>query len=73
MVTANLNHERRPSSVVDSEDDEINNRQIQNRLVSFFYISLSFYFDIETRIKMSQKENYSSSLLIFQISSFFFA
>ncbi|CAF1519913.1 unnamed protein product, partial [Adineta steineri] len=32
MVTANINHERRPSSDVDSEDDENSSRQIQKRL-----------------------------------------
>ncbi len=43
MVTANLNHERRPSSVVDSEDDETNNRQNQTRLVSFAFFSFSLF------------------------------
>jgi hypothetical protein len=46
MVTANLNHERRLSSNVDSEEDENNNRQIQNRLVSisyFLFFSIFWY------------------------------
>jgi hypothetical protein len=42
MVTANLNHERRTSSIAESEDDEANNRQIQTRLVSFSYFSFGF-------------------------------
>lgn len=33
MVTANLNHEQRPSSIGDNEDDN-DNRQMQSRLVS---------------------------------------
>jgi hypothetical protein len=39
MVTANLNQERRTSSIAESEDDETNNRQIQTRLVSFSYFT----------------------------------
>jgi len=39
MVTANLNHERRPPSAID-DDDETNDRHIQTRLVSFSYYFL---------------------------------
>jgi len=42
MVTANLNHERQTSSVVDSEDDETNHRQNQTRLVSFSFFLFLF-------------------------------
>jgi hypothetical protein len=58
MVTANLNHERRTSSIAESEDDETNNRQIQTRLVSISYYSFGFYSDIDTSKK---KEDYSST------------
>jgi hypothetical protein len=53
MVTANLNHERRPSSNVDSEDDENNNRQIQSRLVSISYFIFSIILILTREKKMS--------------------
>ncbi|CAF0896692.1 unnamed protein product [Rotaria sp. Silwood1] len=42
MVTANIDHERRPSSGVDNEDDENNDRQLQARL-DRLYLETSQY------------------------------
>jgi hypothetical protein len=57
MVTANLNHERRLSSNVDSEEDENNNRQIQNRLVSISYFLFFQYSDIDKQTKLNHIGN----------------
>ena len=44
MVTANVIHERRPSSGVDSDDEEKNNRPLQSRLVgiNLFFLILHY-------------------------------
>ncbi len=74
MVTANLNHERRPSSDIGSEDDENSSRQIQNRLVSFSYFLFLYfsYFDIDNKKKLTEsgKQNDSSPLLNFYVFLF---
>ena len=42
MVTANLNHEQQPPSIMDSDDDA-DHRQMQTRLVSISYFSRSTF------------------------------